>query len=116
MGVAITRIPVAIGNGAATSSEADLREFSIIAIEMPAAFTGATFSFTSTAQPEPTATFLTVVDDAGGAVSITATDNRYIVLTAATAQLLAGLARTKIVSASNEGAARTVTLVCIPNV
>lgn len=104
-----------IADSATTSNAQDLRECEIVAIQADASFEGATISFLSSADPNPDGPsakgYDAVVDSAGAAVTITITDDRYIVLAQATQFLLAGLAWTKIVSASTETGAQTLRVV-----
>lgn len=71
-------------------------------------FTGATCTFK--ASTTEAGTYAAVVDDEGNAISITATDDRWVVLSSAVAAKLASLPWLKIVSAGAEAAERTVTV------
>jgi len=104
-----------IADGATTSNPHDLREYEIVAIQADASFEGATISFLSSGDANPDGPsakgYDAVVDSAGAAVTVTITDDRYIVLAQATQFLLAGLAWTKIVSASTETGAQTLRVI-----
>lgn len=104
-----------IADGATTSNAIDCREHEIVAMQFDASFDGATISFTACAHPDPSAPdapgYDAVVDNAGNAVSITVTDDRYVVFDEEPMRNLAGLAWFKIVSASTESGAQTVRIV-----
>ena len=104
-----------IADGATTSGACDLREYDVVAFQADASFDGATISFLSSADPDPTSPgakgYDAVVDSGGAAVTITITDDRYIALTEATSFLLASLGWTKIVSASTESGAQTLRVI-----
>lgn len=119
----ISYAEVVIANGAAVSSEVDLRNHDIVAIEMPGGWTAASISFQSCVRNDGAAgtalteTFLAVVDNAGAEVTITSpAASKYVTLPGSVQQELRGLARTKIVSGTNasnvnQGAARTLRLI-----
>lgn len=111
---------VSIANGAAVSAEFDMRQHRLVAIDMPAAWTAASISFVGAGRPDgaklAAEPFDSVQDSAGTEIVITAAASKYIVLTEAVRQALAGLARVKLVSGVlgttvNQGAAREVILV-----
>lgn len=103
---------ITIGNGATDSGEIDLREHEIVGIQI-ATITGATFSFKGRATKEgaspPSA--VAVVDQAGNAVSVTATDDRFICFDEEPLKNLSGIPWLTFVSAGAEAAARTIHLV-----
>ena len=102
-----TAVDVTIANGQTTSGAADLSHGStLIAISMPAAFTGTALTFTGCDTSD--GTFKALYDSTGTAVTATCAASRYIVLDAA---LFAGVPYLKVVSGSAEGAARTVRLI-----
>lgn len=103
--MARTTVDFVIANGETTSNAQDLSEYDIVGFQI-GTFTGATFSFLARATEADT--YVAVVDNAGNAVSVTATDDRYIVLDEEPMRNLSGLRWVKIVSASSEAAARTV--------
>ena len=84
---------------------------------IPAAFTGATIRFTGAAVDKRTgnnaepATFYDIVDSTGANVTVTPRVDDIVVLTEAQRDALASAAWVKLVSASAEAAARTVTLI-----
>lgn len=104
-----------IADGATTSNAVDLREYDVVAFQADASFDGATISFLSSGDANPDGPsakgYDAVVDSAGAAVTVTITDDRYIVLTEATSFLLGALAWTKIVSASTETGAQTLRVI-----
>ncbi|HQN97769.1 MAG TPA: hypothetical protein PLM61_15445 [Thermoanaerobaculales bacterium] len=96
---------VTIAEGATTSSSIDLSQSTFTALLIPDGFTGATITFLAAVDGE---TWKAVVDDTGAAVSITATDDRWVALSGAVAAKLAPFRFLKLVSASEEEAARTI--------
>ena len=103
-------VPVTIASGATTSNELDVGAALFIAVQMPAAFTGATFTFHGS--NEAGGTYAEIVDDAGAAISVTATDAKNIGLSSAIMAKLSAFRFLKIVSAGAEAAARTFKLIC----
>jgi hypothetical protein len=101
---------LAIASGATTSNAVDVRDAEYYAFEMPATFTGATFTVQGARGLD--GTFKTVTDSAGTDLSITATDGDLITLSAAQNAQLAPLHFLRIVSAGAEGADREVWLHC----
>ena len=99
-----------IAASATTSSVADVRDAEYFAFEMPAAFTGATFTIQGSRSRA--GTFKTVTASDGTDLSITATDGDLITLSADQNAQLAPLQFLRIVSASSEAAAREVWLHC----
>jgi hypothetical protein len=83
----------------------DARLWAIFGLVMPAAFTGATVSFKVSAD---NATFQPLYDNAGAAVSLTVGASQSFDLPTA----LASWPYWKVVSASAEGAARTLVVAC----
>ena len=96
---------VTIAEGATTSSAIDLSQSTFTALLIPNGFTGATITFEASVDGT---TWKAVVDDTGAAVSITATDDRWVALSGAVAAKLAPFRSLKLVSASEEEAARTI--------
>lgn len=93
---------VTIANAATTSGAIQLDERVVCGIEFPAAFTGATVGFEVSADGT---NYFDLYDDAGSAISVTATVStvsRLIPADFAMAKYL------KVKSASSEGAERTV--------
>lgn len=95
---------VVIASGTTTSGVIDSTGHKVMAIMFPT-MTGATVTFTACDTPD--GTFLPVYDDAGSQYSVTATDNACVAIDAA-ALALAPVRYFKIVSASSEGADRTL--------
>lgn len=103
-------VPVAIANGGTTSNELDIAGAKFVAIQMPAAITGATFKVHGASVSG--GTFAEIVDDTGAAVSITATAAKNIGLSSTVMAKLSAFRFIKLVSASAEGAARSFNLIC----
>ena len=100
-----------------TSGGAYVAELDLRSIKFPAAFTGATISFTggvvggrSGNNAEP-ATYTAITDSAGAAITVTVSVGKIVTLTEAQRDALRAAHWIKIVSASSEAAARTVTLI-----
>lgn len=108
------RLRAVIADGQTTSNEVDLSEYRLVAIQLAASVEGATLSFLGRASVEPddALSAVAVVDNAGNAVSVTATDDRYIVCDAEPLENLRGVRYLTIVSASSETGAQTIFLVC----
>lgn len=98
---------VTIPNNETTSNAVDLEHYRLIGIIL-GTITGATISFLVCATAD--GTYVALVDQAGVAISFTATDNSAIGFDAAAAEL-APWRFMKLVSAGAEGAERTITLV-----
>lgn len=98
---------VTIAESGTVSGAADLGGLSIFGVGTPAALTGASFTF----QVKVGSSYLVLDDGAGSAYSITATVDRYIPVDP---QKFAAVESVKIVSASAEAAARTITFICRP--
>jgi hypothetical protein len=96
---------VTIANGASTSSAFDGSNFSAFGAVLPAAFTGASISFTVC--DTAAGTFVALFDVANVLVSVPVTQGRAYDLPSE----LAAFPFFKIVSASAEGAARTIRVV-----
>jgi hypothetical protein len=99
----ISQSTATIANGAATSNAIQAGQMVPVALVMPAAFTGATVSFTGTFD----GTNYFPIWSAGALYTETVSTSVIVVLTPL---MLAGLLCFKIVSASNEGGARTITV------
>lgn len=116
----------AIAINQSLSNIIDLRNHRLVGIEMPAAWTAAAISFQSAFRDDGsgystalTETFQDVFDSAGVEVSLTLTAGKYVLLTEAHRNLLAGLGRIKVRSgvtgaAVNQLAARVVRLILEP--
>jgi len=116
-----TLVPVTIASGSALSAEVNVNDLRIVGIIMPAVWTTANLSFKALLS-EPSAlpkvpVYGEVLDNAGSAIAVTATVATYIAL----ADTFAGIAWGRIIVRSgtsgvpvNQGAARTLTLVCVP--
>ncbi len=78
----LRRAPATIANGASLSDTVKLMSESILAIEMPAAWTAAnlTFQAASDSDDATAATFNNVYDEAGVEYTVTAAASRYIML------------------------------------
>lgn len=107
-----------ISSGQTTSSTgAYVADVDVRAIQIPDSFTGATISFTGAAITKRTgtnaepSTYTQIVDSTGSAVTVTATDGKIVVLTEAQRDAIAAAHWIKLVSASSEGADRTVSLI-----
>lgn len=98
--------PAAIANGATTSSTIDLYLYDFIGLQMPAAFTGVTMTFTGS---QDGITFTPIFDSAGAAVSYTVAPNRYVMVNFNHFNLFPRFIQ--LVSGAAEGAARTVLVV-----
>ncbi len=92
---------VTIANGQATSAPINIRGMAQCGILLPAAFTGATIGFSVSADGE---TYATLYDSSNTAVAITVTQGRAYALPIN----VFPFAFVKLVSASSEGAARTI--------
>ena len=97
-----------IPNNEATSQPLEISDYKVFAI-MIGTITGATFTFTGSETKE--GTYVTVTAQDGTDVSIMATDDRIIGLDAAALEI-AAIPWLRIVSASNEAAARNIILMC----
>lgn len=95
---------VAIANGTTTTDVIPTGGFVPVGIELPAAFTGTTVTFTVASSA--TGTFQPLYNSAG-AVSYTVAQGRYIAIDP---KDFYGVAFFKIVSGSSEGAARAFTV------
>lgn len=105
---AVANPTAAIANGQTSSGAVDLGGTTLCGIHMPAAFTGA--SITIQAAPTLGGTYQTVQKNNVDIV-ISVTQGKYVSLTPSD---WAGLQFIKIVSASSEGAGRTLTLATRP--
>ena len=99
---------VVIDNGETVSAEVDLEDYTMMAIMMPAAFTGTAITFQ--ASDVSGGTFYEVMDGAGNAVSLVVSNEEIISITEAKKDALAPLRFLKLVSGSSEGAKRTLKL------
>ena len=105
---------VVIADGQTTSNEIDLTEYKVVGMQIAASVEGATFSFLgrASANVQHGLSAVAVVDNAGNALSITATDDRYICLDQDPLNNLQSVRFLTIVSASSETGAQTIWLVC----
>jgi len=94
-----------IASSGTTSDEIDLSDSTLCGIIIPSAITGATM--TVTASPTSGGTFSTVYKD-GADLSFTIAASKYVVMQPAD---FAGCKYIKLVSASSEGAERSITVV-----
>lgn len=104
-------ISITIANGAALSGSIDLTGLTIVAIQMPAAWTAANITFQ--ASTTDGGTLQDVYDDAGTEVTVTAAASRFITLSPATSiayrflKLRSGTTGTPV----NQGGERSITLI-----
>lgn len=110
----LARMRVTIPNAGTTSNEIDLTEWKIVGLQFAASVEGATVSFLGRASDLPSdgLSAKAVVDNAGNALSITATDDSYICLDQDPLNNLQSVRFLTVVSASSETGAQTVWLVC----
>lgn len=97
-----------IASGQTTSDAVDIQYFALAGLIFPAAFTGATITFQVSDALD--GTFVELVDQAGAAISVTATDGKAVGLDDA-ARELAPWRYFKIVSAGAEAADREIKLI-----
>lgn len=100
---------VTIASGATTSGVVGIGDYTIAGVHLTAALTGATIGFT--AAPTSGGSYQTVKDSEGNAVSIASSAAGAVGLSGAEADAVAPWQWIKVVSASAEGADRTLTLV-----
>ena len=98
-----------IANGQTTSGAVDLAGTSLVGIQMPATFSGATITFQVATSLG--GTYQTMIDGSGTTVTRTVSQGKYVMLSPAD---FAGIQFLKIVSSASEGAQRTLELVCRP--
>lgn len=99
---------ITIANGATDSDVLDTEAYTFFALLFPAAFTGVTCTFKAS---HDNSTFKAIEDDGSTAVSITVTTDTWVGLQSAVMTKLAAFRYLKLVSASAEGAARTIQVV-----
>lgn len=95
-------------NGATNSDTIDWRHYSFGTVKWPAAFTGATVSFVVC--DTSTGTFVPLTDDVGTLITLTVSVSKTTPLPVE----LAGAAYFQFVSASAEGADRSLVMTCKP--
>jgi len=95
-----------IASGGTTSQALRLGGKMIVGLIMPAAFTGATITFTVC--DTATGTFVALYDSDGTQVSVAVAASRALGLSGAEADAIAPFPYVKLVSGSAEGAARAV--------
>lgn len=111
-------VSVTIDANKTTSDGVNLGGLSIRAIEMPAAFSGTTITFESTAESSGQSgsddfeSWKPVYDDAGNQISVTVGTNRIVGLTAAKMEALDGLKWIRIVAAG-QNPGRIIRLICM---
>lgn len=98
---------VVIANGATVSGALHLGGSTLIAVVMPAAFTGVALTFQTS---HDGTTYQTLVDGAGAAVTCTVAASQNVSLGTGRAHII-GWPYVKVVSGAAEGAARTLILV-----
>lgn len=96
-----------IANGQTVSGPVACEGMDVVALQLPAAFTGVAITFQASADG---VLYQAVYDDAGAAVSLTVAQGRYVVINTLT-KTLRGMRFLKVVSGSAEGAARSVQVV-----
>jgi hypothetical protein len=96
---------VTISSGQTTSTALDCGGCNLVGIIFPAAFTGATVSFEGSVDGT---NFYTMKNDTGSTLSLTASTSSFVAIVPSD---FAAAGHLKIVSASSEGADRTITLV-----
>lgn len=104
-----------IASGQSLSNEVDLEGFSVVAIEMPGAWTAAGLSFQAASLRG--GTHKDLYDDAGAEVQVSAGASRVVAVTGADADALAPLRFIKIRSGTaatpvNQAAERSLRLIC----
>lgn len=105
----VTTTNATIANGAATSTAVDLCGVTLAGIQLPASFTGTSITFQ--AATSLGGTYQTIINPTGASVGATVSAGKYLTLSPSD---FAGIQFLKIVSGSNEGADRTLELVCRP--
>lgn len=101
-----TVVTVAIPNGESTSGPIDFRHSTWLAVEFPAAFTGATVAIHTSFYED--GTYVPLVDQGGVAVTLTKALSSLASFDADPAANVAPCGFIKLVSASAEGAARSL--------
>lgn len=101
-------IDATIADGQTTSGAINLKGKKMVGLEVPASFTGQTVSFTQCRSEN--GTFTPIYKDDGTLYAPVATDSGYVALDPA---IMCGPAFVKVVSASSESGAKTITAVCI---
>jgi hypothetical protein len=103
-------ITATIASSGTTSGAINLSGLQVVAIDMPAAVTGTTMTFTASTALDGT---YDTVTEVGGATnySITLAASKW---TAVDVRVFAGIPFLKLVSGSTEAAARTFSIICRP--
>jgi hypothetical protein len=101
-----TVLSTTILSGQTTSAALHLRDYVLVGLIMPAAFTGTTITFT--ASDTLGGTYVTIYDSSGAAISATVAASRAIGLTGAEVDAVAPWQFVKLVSGSAEGADRII--------
>jgi hypothetical protein len=98
-------VVASIASGGTTSDMVNLMNRRLLAIQLPAAFTGTALTFQASYDG---ITFATLYID-GADVSLTVAQGKYVAVDPAT---FAGVEILKVISGSAEGAARSIVLIC----
>lgn len=101
-------IDATIADGETTSGAINLKGKKMVGLELPASFTGASVSFTQCRSEG--GTYTPIYDSDGVLYAPVATDSAYVALDPG---IMCGPAFVKVVSASSESGAKTITAVCI---
>jgi len=104
-GVTFQNQTVTIANGATTSGIANLDGLAVMGFIIPAAFTGATMTFLGS---DDGTNFYTLVNASGTTLSVTVVTSSYMLMSATD---LIGIRYLKLVSASSEGAQRSIGII-----
>lgn len=112
---AIIRAAATIANGASLSGAVNLEHSDLFAIEMPSAWTAAVMTFQGSYDGT---TYLDLYDDAGAEISFTVDASRYVLVR--DPAKFYGVKQVKVRSGTagtpvNQGGARTVNLIVIPD-
>lgn len=99
---------VVIANGQTVSSAADCQGGTLVALSVPAAITGASFTFQG--QIDGEFGYQAIANTSGTVVTWTHGGANRIICPVGADALIGGLTQIKVVSASAEGAARTIIL------
>lgn len=91
------------------SAAVELGRQRVVALQMPASFTGTAVTFKGCLTAD--GTFLPVYDDTGTLYSVTVSNSSHIYVDE---RILWGAPFLKVVSGSTEGAERTITLITMP--
>jgi hypothetical protein len=116
--VSYSKLTVKVLSGGTVSNALNLRDYEVEGIMLPAALTSVAITLESrAADTDDSGAAIArraVKDSAGAAVSLTVAANTYVSFTAAHAQAFKGLADTRLIMGSAEGADREFYLVVKP--